>query len=635
MKKTIQINGKWFTDRSGRVMILRGVNLGGSSKVPRIPNGATHLLDNNHNHREVSFVGRPFALDQADQHFERLKTWGFDFLRFIVTWEAIEHRGPGSYDTGYLDYLCKIIEKAGQHGINLFVDPHQDLWSRLSGGCGAPGWTFEAIGLEPSRFSETCAALLHTDYLDMHPSMYWVPNYKRYAAATMFTLFYGGNDFAPLTKIDGEPAQEYLQRHFFNALKQVVMRLKSLPNVIGYECINEPSPGYIGWPDLNQSWMPRLGGDRGVMPTPYQSMLLTEGYPQEVDVWENTISAPERLGKRRVNPRGVRAWRAGYHCVWKENGVWSVDRGGKPRLDQPDYFSHVGDHPVNFVQDYVSSYIARFAREIHAEDTDAAIFAAAPMWEPAFPRLGQHEIQNFVNAAHWYDPFAIESKFFSPEFGFNLATGRPILGKEKVWDWYAYNFKTIKEISENSIGDVPVLVGEFGVCFDMNGRSAYRTGDFSMQEQAMDAFYSGLEKNLLSSTIWNYTSDNDNCWGDQWNGEDFSIYSEDQRSDPGDIHSGGRALRALVRPYARKTSGKPISMSFDYQKRIFQYKFEASPQIDAPTEIFVPRHQYPNGYSVEVTDGKFEKDQENQVLIYWPSSQGNTHRIIIKDEMGS
>ncbi|MCJ7533053.1 MAG: hypothetical protein MUO64_18780 [Anaerolineales bacterium] len=30
---------------------------------------------------------------------------------------------------------------------------------------------------------------------------------------TMFTLFFGGNDFAPKTKVNGEPVQEFLQRH--------------------------------------------------------------------------------------------------------------------------------------------------------------------------------------------------------------------------------------------------------------------------------------------------------------------------------------------------------------------------------------------------------------------------------------
>ena len=55
---------------------------------------------------------------------------------------------------------------------------------------------------------------------------------------------------------------------------------------------------------------------------------------------------------------------------------------------------------------------------------------------------------------------------------------------------------------------------------------------------------------LMNSTQWNYTASNrnDQAVGDGWNQEDLSIYSIDQRSDPADINSGGRALKGFVRP---------------------------------------------------------------------------------------
>ncbi len=64
-------------------------------------------------HRSVTFVGRPFPLEEAHEHFSRLRRWGLTFctylyarflaclqyskVRFLVTWEAIEHDGPYVY----------------------------------------------------------------------------------------------------------------------------------------------------------------------------------------------------------------------------------------------------------------------------------------------------------------------------------------------------------------------------------------------------------------------------------------------------------------------------------------------------------------------------------------------------------
>ena len=246
----IHIDKSHFKDAQGRTLMLRGVNLDGASKIPARPDGATHLAEGFFEHRTVSFVGRPFPLAEADEHFRRLRRWGFTFLRFLVTWEAIEHAGPGVYDEAYLDYVRAVAIKAGEHGMQLFVDPHQDVWSRFSGGDGAPGWTLEAVGFDMTHFQETGAAIVHATHGDPFPRMVWPSNGIKLAAATMFTLFFAGDDFAPLTKIEGEPAQAYLQRHYIGAIQQVAERLADVDAVVGYDTMNEPLAGYIGWRDI-------------------------------------------------------------------------------------------------------------------------------------------------------------------------------------------------------------------------------------------------------------------------------------------------------------------------------------------------------------------------------------------------
>ena len=624
--KPLHIDGIWFKDDEGRTLILRGVNLGGSTKVPYKPNGATYIREGFYDHRNVSFVGRPFPLEEADEHLSRLREWGFTFLRFLITWEAVEHAGPGQYDEEYLDYLYDVVKKAGEYGIDLFIDPHQDVWSRMSGGDGAPGWTFEVVGMDVTRFSEAGAAIVHAIHGDPFPRMIWPTNYTKLAAATMFTLFFGGNDFAPQTRVEGEPVQEFLQRHYMDAIKQVALRLKGLPNVVGYDTMNEPSAGFIGWQDLNAS-----GGllCLGESPTPFQAMLLDAGFPQEVEVWDMKLTGPKLRGRRLVNPDGVRVWREGHDCVWKANGVWDLDADGPPRLLRPDHFAQVDDRGVNFANGYLRPFANRYAREIRSIDPDAIIFVEG---EPgrAHLRWGPEDEPDVVNAAHWYDGLTLFAKNFIPFLGMDLLTGKLVVGRKRVRRSFVDQLARIKGWATEGMGDIPTLIGEVGIPYDMKGKKAYRTGDFSLQVRALDASFQALEANLLNLTLWNYTADNTNERGDMWNDEDLSIFSRDQRTDPDDVNSGGRALEAVVRPYARKIAGEPLRMAFDPEQRTFEFEFRHDPAVSASTEIFVPQTQYPDGYVVAVSDGTYEVDRESQTLIYRHGTAQAVHRVRVR-----
>lgn len=619
----IRIIGPHFRDEHGRTLMLRGVNLGGSSKVPSRPDGATHHREGFFEHRNVSFVGRPFPLAEADEHFSRLAAWGFTFLRFLVTWEAIEHAGPGIYDEAYLDYVRAVVKKAAEHGIELFIDPHQDVWSRFTGGDGAPGWTLEAVGFDITHFAETGAAIVHATHGDPFPKMIWPTNGGKLAAATMFTLFFGGNDFAPETRVAGEPVQEFLQRHYIAAIQQVALRLADLPNVIGYDTMNEPLPGYIGWRDLNVAGGPVL---LGACPTPFQGMLLGAGIPQEVGVWELGMLSIRRKGTRVLNESRQRAWQDGYDCIWRQNGVWDLDAAGRPHLLRPDHFSQVAGRPVDFGKDHYQPFAERFAKAIHAVDPRALIFLEPPPGTPLPSWHGSGE--RFVYAPHWYDGYVLMTKHFSPFLAVDVRTRKPVFLPGPIHRSFCAQLADLKH--EGEMAGIPVLLGEFGIPFDLGEKEAYRTGDFSAQIRALDRSFRAVEDNLLSCTLWNYTADNTNVRGDGWNGEDFSIFSRDQQDDPTDINSGGRALQAAVRPYPRAVAGEPLRMAFDLKRRVFQFEFRHDPQVTAPTEIFVPALQYPQGYRVEVSDGTFEQDRVRQRLIYRHGREQRHHAITVR-----
>lgn len=92
--------------------------------------------------------------------------------------------------------------------------------------------------------------------------------------------------------------------------------------------------------------------------------------------------------------------------------------------------------------------------------------------------------------------------------------------------------------------------------------------------------------------------------------------------DPPDekVHLGGRALDAVIRPYATKTAGTPVSMKFTLSSRSFDYSFSSfkSTCTNHTTEIYVPSFHYSdwNQFSVEVSDGTWHYDAIKQT-IYW------------------
>ena len=93
----LQIEGPLFKDEHNRQVTLRGVNLAAEAKFPTHPPQPSHVAEGFFDGDNVSFVGMPFAYDEADTHLRRLRAWGFNTIRYIFTWEAIESKGPYVY----------------------------------------------------------------------------------------------------------------------------------------------------------------------------------------------------------------------------------------------------------------------------------------------------------------------------------------------------------------------------------------------------------------------------------------------------------------------------------------------------------------------------------------------------------
>ncbi|KAF9199810.1 hypothetical protein BGZ49_010021 [Haplosporangium sp. Z 27] len=564
--------GPWFKDKTGRTITLRGVNLAGASKMP--VGSSSHELNGflDDDGTKVSFIGRPFALEDTDEHLTRLKYWGFNMLRFIVTWESIEHAGPGKYDYDYFEYLAKVLQKCKEYGFKCFIDPHQDVWSRFTGGSGAPLWTLHLAGLDPSHFHVTNAALVHNFYEDREnfPKMVWATNYNKLAAATMFTLFFGGSTFAPDCVVDDMNIQDYLQTHYMKSYMALALYLTEQNGieddvVIGYDTLNEPSAGWLGIEDIRE-FPHHQELKKDCTPTPVQCMILGQGIEQTVEFWVSTFFGPKKKGSKTINPAGVTAWlskeerdekdkRFGWirspnypqagQCLWAHHGVWDI---ATHQTLKPDYFykDPGTEERYDFDGRAFLPFCRRFAQAIRTVHNAAIIFLEPPVNEipPSLPPPHDDEdVAHFdissrvVYAPHWYDGLTLLNKrwnFFNVDY-LGVKRGRypnyaaaVKIGEKSIKECFRYQLECIKTEGQAAIGQHPTLIGEIGIPYDMNDGKSYKpNGNYKDQIKAMDANMYALESNHLNFTLWNYCPDNCHKWGDRWNGEDLSLFSVD------------------------------------------------------------------------------------------------------------
>jgi hypothetical protein len=207
-------------------------------------------------------------------------------------------------------------------------------------------------------------------------------------------------------------------------------------------------------------------------------------------------------------------------------------------------------------------------------------------------------------------------------------TNKPVIGKSNVQNLFIRQLHLIKESSSKIQRDIPTLIGEFGLPYNLNNKEAYikyksdPLDAWKIHIKALNMYYNALDANLLHSTQWNYTADNTNEWGDQWNLEDLSIFSKDQQQNPRDINSGGRAIAGFCRPHFIRCAGKPLKMEFNMKEGTFIFEFEAVSSIKAPSVVYIPKIHYPKGFKIEFSQGSLIKSEDEQIVLIETHNEG-------------
>lgn len=297
-------------------------------------------------------------------------------------------------------------------------------------------WTLYACGLDPKFFDVTEAALVQNTYPEpeKYPKMIWATNYTRLVCQVVFTLFFGGKTFAPKAIIDGKNISDYLQDHYIAACEHLAKRIKEAGDldhdpIVGWESMNEPNRGLIGYQDL--SVIPSEQKlQKGTSPTAWQAILTASGRACEINTWDFGGMGPYKSGTALIDPEGKSAWLSADHddskygwkrdpgwrlgeCLWAQHGIWD------PQTDtllKKDYF---GKDPNTgkkidyeyFTNNFFLEHYRKYRDMIRAIFPNTIMFMQPPVLEiPPSIKGTQDDDPNMIFAPHFYDGITLLTK---------------------------------------------------------------------------------------------------------------------------------------------------------------------------------------------------------------------------------
>ena len=182
-----------------------------------------------------------------------LKRLGINLVRLGIIWESIEY-SEGQYNSTHLEKMSTIVSKLEENGITVIIDAHQDMFSRLFCGEGAPKFYAEKM-----TYAKDCNTNLISRFFGLVSAC--IPlntNNWRYGEDGLPVI----EDCVAGSFIDYHKSPELMSIYdsffknengvldaFVNFWKFVANKFKGRKNVLGYDLWNEPWASNL-WTDL-------------------------------------------------------------------------------------------------------------------------------------------------------------------------------------------------------------------------------------------------------------------------------------------------------------------------------------------------------------------------------------------------
>jgi len=570
----------WFKDKYGRYIIFRRINVAQRTKLP------PYLPLLRLGVKTASSEDLQEEIRERQKDLSHLKDLGFNVVRLLVTWKAIEpslNQEPKLLPDGerYLQLVKQIIDHFYYKlGIYIIIDFHQDIAHEDFGGDGFPDWTIKK---------------------DIYYFLYKIYSYflEPEQVKKLWFLRYFTNKLVKRT------LEDFWENRLIINRKRIPVRThfeKSVLQTVTFFCHSNNDrrhPGILGYELFNE---------------PYQINFITN---KEFETKHLSRLYSNIIGKMRI--------------IDSKSFIFiepRVDWNLFPVVDIENSFSWQNKIRLKLKIKNLSSLIdiSKFKSKLEIK-----IKTYLSENECLLNLLRDRGVFSF----HYYDP----------KIMFLALTGKAFVDmKSKHLEWTEL-FNEMNRVTV-STGCIPFIT-EFGANYDWKIKLDQESEEIYKLDQEseeiynkfnkfprayIDLQYRQIERLLLNSTYWVYDLYNTDKGNDNWNMENFSILGPKRKP---------RYEKIIARPYPIRSSAKPELLFFDLKSKLCTVMLNGK-TVDEPTLIFVPsKIQYNSKFQVFATipnndttkDNQKEDgigwNEEDQILFWHPDKHMQQNQIVI------
>lgn len=131
---------------------------------------------------------------------------------------------------------------------------------------------------------------------------------------------------------------------------------------------------------------------------------------------------------------------------------------------------------VNFFRDFLAPFSSLLLGELKKHIPSCMMFLNGDAFghKDFYLKDEHYDKTAYVNATHWYDGATLFTRQFNEHMSINTDKKLPVFGRSRIYRMHRDKLKEIielprKDLDSLELRELPTLIGEFGIPYDMNG----------------------------------------------------------------------------------------------------------------------------------------------------------------------